>query len=71
MSHLEESNHSARANARVLTDEDYEAILAKAEVTKNRWENVHINTVSETAINYISLMTKFLEGELGTSLSVR
>lgn len=44
MSHLEESNRSARANVRVLTDEDYEAIIAKAETTRTMWENVDINT---------------------------
>ena len=60
MSHLEESNHSQHPNNNRLTDEDYEAIIAKAETNRARWLNVDLNTVSETAINYISTMIRFL-----------
>lgn len=70
MSHLEESNHSLRTNTRVLTDEDYEAIIGRAETSIARWKNIDTNNVTETAVNYISSMTRFLEGRENVPLSL-
>ena len=69
MSHLEESNRSTIASTR-LTDEDYEAIIAKAETARARWENVDFSIVSGNAINYVSMMTSFLEGGHNIPLSL-